>query len=90
VWGVLVEWVMEAYYTMDADMMKDINLELTSLSLALDWTRAHLSLTYDNMVRAQGKVDSNAGMGMWVHNKMGQWFSVVVALFQGQGGAPEP
>jgi hypothetical protein len=37
--GVLVEGAMEAYYITDADVMKDSNLELTALSIALDRTR---------------------------------------------------
>ena len=71
--GVLVEGVMEAYYITDADVMKDSNLELTSLSMALDRTLEilkerglsmpeHLSLTYDNTAR-EGK---NQHMAKWM------------------------
>ena len=74
--GVLVEGVLKAYYITDADVMKDSNLELTALSMALDQTREilkergltmpeHLSLTYDNTAR-EGKNQHVAKWMAWL------------------------
>ena len=80
--GVVVEGVLACYYLTDQDVKKDSNLELTSLTLALDRTLQllqgrgllmpeHLSLTYDNTAR-EGK---NQHMAKWMAWLVAQkWF----------------
>ena len=71
-----MEGVMEAYYITDADVMKDSNLELTALSMALDRSQEillerglsmpeHLSLTYGNNAR-EGKAQHTAKWMAWL------------------------